>query len=225
MEYCIAEMNAWQRGKHNSSASKPSVDIVLTEEISQWENKYCSGMPWDLYLVHVLNQKAGSIPLSIAFLLSSPALLRCYVGVSLAAAENCPSGLIVLGKNSKGTVVNPLVLNNPYYLHCLSISDLFKPLKRPSSFSLGDLLVLLIIPAVLFGLLILLFHLEEKTGWRIFFMLPILSWIAIAIDYLQNNMLNILPCYRKVFRYNRLFKSLRDKVIEVEDCKEFHILY
>lgn len=224
-EYYEAEMTAWIKGFHSSKEKRPSYDKEIEIELKSWTAKlFQEGENLDDKIRSLLQAKEGSCPLPIAATLSNPCLLRNYVGIDIGEANNCSAALIKLSPK-RTNVKNPIVLSNPYYKLCESIlSDSYSPPKKVIGFSLLDALVLLVIPALLLGISLLLFRLESSTFWRIFFLLPVVCWISLGIEFLDNNFYNIFPYIHRLEKYNARYKSFRDSVIKQENRKEFHIL-
>ena len=224
-EYYEAEMTAWIKGFHSSKEKRPSYDKEIEIELKSWTAKlFQEGENLDDKIRSLLQAKEGSCPLPIAATLSNPCLLRNYVGIDIGEANNCSAALIKLSPK-RTNVKNPIVLSNPYYKLCESIlSDSYSPPKKVIGFSLLDALVLLVIPALLLGISLLLFRLESSTFWRIFFLLPVVCWISLGIEFLDNNFYNIFPYIHRLEKYNARYKAFRDSVIKQENRKEFHIL-
>lgn len=224
-EYYEAEMTAWIKGYHSSKEKRPSYDKEIEIELKSWAAKlFQEGENLDDKIRSLLQANEGSCPLPIAATLSNPCLLRNYVGINIGEANNCSAALIKLSPK-RTNVKNPIILSNPYYQFCESIlSDSYSPPKKVIGFSILDALVLLVIPALLLGMSLLLFRLESSTFWRIFFLLPVVCWVSLGIEFLDNNFYNIFPYIHRLEKYNSRYKSFRDSVIKQENRKEFHIL-
>ncbi len=224
-EYYEAEMTAWIKGYHSSKEKRPSYDKEIEIELKSWAAKlFQEGENLDDKIRSLLQANEGSCPLPIAATLSNPCLLRNYVGINIGEANNCSAALIKLSPK-RTNVKNPIILSNPYYQFCESIlSDSYSPPKKVIGFSILDALVLLVIPALLFGMSLLLFRLESSTFWRIFFLMPVVCWVSLGIEFLDNNFYNIFPYIHRLEKYNSRYKSFRDSVIKQENRKEFHIL-
>ena len=224
LNYYVIAMEAWQKGSNISAKKRPSLDKELTKEISGWEQLLSEGATFDEYLTAMVARGDGICPLPIAALLSNPCLLRNYVGINIGIADNCPEAIIQL-KLTKDTVKNPLVLGNEYFTYCKSIiENEYVPPKRVRGFGLLEILILLVIPSLFFGLTILLFKVEHSTFWRIFFMLPVLCWTGLGIEYLKNNYYRFFPYVARVNSYNSEYERFQSGIKKAENKANFHIL-
>lgn len=225
LEYYIAELSAWKDGKNDSKYHEPSIIQIISDEIKTWPSKFGEKKAsWNDFIRSMLNKSQGSIRIPVATLLSDPCLLRNYVGINFGEANNCSDALIDIADRSR-QITNPLVLRNSYYIHCKNILETkYNPPKEPSNFSIGDLLVLLIIPAICFLLLLLVFSIEENTGWRIFFMIPTLCWIGLGIEYLENHFISIFPYAKRISKYNRAYEIFKESIKTAENYQEIHLL-
>lgn len=222
--YLVAEMEAWQKGWHNSSYRKPSVAQILEAELLSWPKRlFGASMSWSEFITRELGKKKGHIYLASATVLGDPCLLRNFVGINLTMAATCPAALIDM-PSTYGSIKNPLVLNNVYFRHCKRVNETYSMPSVPWRFNLWDLLVLLFLPAVFFGLLMLIFHIESSTLWRIFFMVPSLCWIALGIEYLETNYRRFFPYVKRLEAYNASCYRSRKAIMEAEDCREVHII-
>lgn len=225
MHYCIEEMEAWIRGKHNSNAVRPSIERELSLEFKSWSDKLGHrNSSFDDMINRSIYRSSGRIAIPIATILTDPCLLRNYVGISIGEADNCPRALINLN-TKKNSNLNRLVKNNPYYLHCKKIlNNEYRPPRNRVGFSIGDLIMLMLLPAALFGALLLLFHWEQSTLWRIFFLFPIFCWVGLGIEAIEKDFDKYFPYVSRLQKYNDSFEEFRRQIIEKENCKEFHIL-
>lgn len=225
MHYCIEEMKSWKKGKHSSKETYPSIEKELSQELASWPEKLGLGnLSFNDMISQAMCCSSGNIPVPVATILVDPCLLRNYVGIKIGEAENCSCALISLNSlQDRG--LNNLVRNNPYYLHCENIlKNECRPPKHEIGFSLGDLIKLLLLPAALFGVLLLMFHWEHSTLWRIFFMIPIFCWVGLGIEVIEENFDDYFPYVSRLQKYNESFGQFRKQIIEKENCKEFHIL-
>lgn len=222
--YYIRSMEAWSKGKNVSTKKRPSIEKELSLEISGWDKLLPEGTTWDKYLVALLNKTEGPCPLPVAALLSNPCLLRNYIGINIGIADNCPGALIQL-QPRKQAITNPLVTSNPYFIHCKDIiAKDYNPPQKKRGFGIEDLLLLLIIPAAFFGLTILVFKLESSIFWRVFWMLPIMCWTGLGIEYLDNNYYRLFPFASRQMQNDSENEIFRKSIIKAENKADFHIL-
>lgn len=225
MEYCIAEMKSWQSGQHDSSMSQPSVEDLISEELSSWPAKLGQGKTsWNEFVRKELKITSGEIPVPVASLFLNPCLLRNYVGVNFREVDSCPSGLIDISTFSNSRHI-PLVDKNPYYLNCVDVyKTKYCPPRHVSGFGLIDMILLLILPLAFFGVLVWVFHVESSTFWRIFWILPILCWLGLGIEAVEQNFDSFFPYVRRKKRYFDEVKKYREKLTGMENMRECHIL-
>lgn len=225
MLYCIKEMEAWKIGKHNSIQTPPSILQELSQELSSWPGRLgFQDESFDEMVTKAMYCSSGEIPIPLATVMADHCLLRNFVGIKIGGADNCAHALIDLNSRQI-TDLNEIVKNNPYFLHCEKIfKDEWRSPKVPLGFGIGDLIMLLLIPAALFGVLLLLFHWEHSTFWRIFFLVPIFCWVGLGIEAIEENFDGYFPYVSRIQEYNKTFKQLRDKILKKENCKEFHVL-
>lgn len=224
-KYCIEEMKAWKKGKHNSCMAQPSIDRELTEEFSSWPSKFGRKEDtWDSMMMNAVHTTSGEMPVPMVAVLSDPCLLRNYVGVSIGESGNCPDAIIRVN-DSKSENINPVVAANGYYLHCRNIfeNDYVAPHKA-SGFGIVDLIKLMLLPLAYFAALILLFHIEHSTFWRIFFQIPLLCWLGLGIEWIGQHYDDYFPYVSKLLRYNESMNDFRKEIIAKENCKQFHII-
>lgn len=225
MKYCIDEMTAWREGKHNSSTPQSSIEYEITYELEDWPSKLGHGnATWDSLMLDAMKMDPSEkCPIPIVFILSDPCLFRSYIGINIGKANNCPNALIDF--NNSAEKYNSFVTKNPYYLHCRSIfQNEYKLPARCHGFGLLDLLLLLVLPAALFGILVLIFKIESATIWRIFFMVPAFCWLGLGIEKIEQNFDNFFPYIKRVKTYNRKLQEFEREIINKENCKEFHII-
>lgn len=225
MKYCIEEMRAWKRGKHNSSMAQPSIERELTEEFSSWPSKFGRKEDsWDSMMMNAVHTTSGEMPIPVVTVLSDPCLLRNYVGVSIGESGNCPDAIIRVD-DSKSENINPIVTSNGYYLHCKNIfeNDYVAP-RKAAGFGIVDFIKLMLLPLAFFVTLILLFHIEHSTFWRIFFQIPLLCWLGLGIEWIEQHYDDYFPYVSKLLRYNESMKDFRKGIIAKENCKQFHII-
>jgi len=225
MLYCIEEMKAWKKGKHNSIQVPPSIVHELSQEFSSWPDRLgFQDASFDDMVTKAMYCSSGEIPIPLATVMADPCLLRNFVGIKIGGADNCAHALIDLDSRQIGDL-NDIVKNNPYFLHCEKIfKDEWRPPKAPVGFGIGDLILLLLLPAALFGVLLLLFHWEHSTFWRIFFLVPVFCWVGLGIEAIEENFDEYFPYVSRIQEYNNTFKKLREQILQKENCKEFHVL-
>ena len=224
MDYYITSMEAWEKGKNPASRKRPSLENELSKELSSWDKIIPESTSWEGYINMLASQANGSCPLPVAALLSNPCLLRNYVGINIGTADNCPAAMIRLTPGKEGAA-NPLITNNPYYLHCQDIlKNDYQPPRKRRGFGIEDFLILLAIPAVFFGLTVLDFKLEHSTFWRVFWMLPILCWTGLGIEFLDNNIERLFPFISRQEDYDAENREFQQSVRRAEDKADFHLL-
>lgn len=225
MEYFAAEMEAWEIGENDSGMSAPNIVKEFDAEIRGWGAKLVPGT-WTLddFLLEKMKRADGEIPVPIATLLADPCLFRHFIGINFGKAGNCPSALIDFSGNTD-FVKNPLVLGNIYYQHCQKVMDeKYRPPRKPAKFNLFDLMVLMVMPAIFFGLLFLIFKVEQSTGWRIFFMIPALCWTGCGIEYLESNYERFFPYVSRLSNYNNRYSKFKTDILDAENCQEVHVI-
>lgn len=225
MKYCIEEMRARKRGRHNSSMAQPSIDRELTEEFSSWPSKFGrKDDTWDSIMTNAVHTTSGEMPIPMVAVLSDPCLLRNYVGINIGESNNCPNAIIQID-DVKSEGLNPIVTSNGYYLHCKNIfeNDYVAPHKAPG-FGIVDFIKLMLLPLAFFGALMLLFHIEHSTFWRIFFQIPLLCWLGLGIEWIEQHYDDYFPYVSKLLRYNESMKDFRKDILAKENCKQFHII-
>ncbi len=225
LKYCIEEMKAWKGGRHNSNMPQPSIDRELTEEFSTWPSKFGrKDDSWDSIVSEAVHSTSGEMQIPMVALLSDPCLLRNYVGVSIGESGNCPDAIIKIA-DVRSENINPAVKNNVYYLHCRNIFE-NEYAAPPEVYGFGpvDLIKLLLLPAAFFGALVFLFHVEQSTFWRIFFLIPLLCWVGLGIESIEQHFDTFFPYVSKISRYNESMTAFRQDIIAKENCKEFHII-
>lgn len=225
MRYCIEEMRAWKRGKHNSGMTQPSIDRELTEEFSSWPSKFGrKDESWDSIMADAVRVTSGEMPIPIVTVLSDPCLLRNYVGISIGESGNCPDAILRIDEVEPENI-NPVVAANGYYLHCRNIfeNDYVAPHRAPG-FGVVDFIKLMLLPLAYFVALILLLHIEHSTFWRIFFQIPLLCWLGLGIEWIEQHYDDYFPYVSELLRYNESMKEFRNNIIAKENCKQFHII-
>lgn len=225
MKYCIEEMKAWKEGRHNSSMTQPSIDGELTEEFSTWPSKFGrKDDTWDSIVSEAIHSTSGEMPIPMVAVLSDPCLLRNYVGISIGESGNCPDAIIKIG-DVRTEDINPAVRSNVYFLHCKNIFDK-EYVAPPVAHGFGpvDLIKLLLLPVAFFGALVLLFHVEQSTFWRIFLLIPLLCWLGLGIESIEQHYDTYFPYVSRLSRYNKSMNDFKDSIIAKENCKEFHII-
>lgn len=225
MKYCIGEMKAWKRGKHNSGMSQPSVDRELAEEFSSWPAIFGSkDDTWDSMMANAVRMTSGEMPIPIVTVLSDPCLLRNYIGISIGESGNCPDAILRIDEVEPENI-NPVVTGNGYYIHCRNIfkNDYVAPHKAPG-FGVVDFIKLMLLPIAYFVALILLFQIEHSTFWRIFFQIPLLCWLGLGIEWIEQHYDDYFPYISKLEGYNESMKDFRENIISKENCKQFHII-
>ena len=224
LDYYVHVLDSWKHGTAISTKNRPSLEKELAKEISSWQRLLPTDTSMDSFLLSMVNSTVGSCPLPVAALLANPCLLRNYVGINIGVADNCPSAIIRLSP-AKVLVKNPLVLGNNYYIHCMNILDNnYCPPKSVRGFGLIDILILLVVPVLFFGLTVLLSKLEHSLLWRFFLMLPIICWTALGIEYLDKHRYHIFPYFARVNSYNASYEAFRASVKKAENQAVFHIL-
>lgn len=225
MNYCIAEMKAWLEGKHDSNVPHPILDDVISDEIITWPSKLGEkDQSWNEMIEKELSKKDGEIQIPMATLLSNPALMRNYIGISIGDADNCP-GAILRIDDSSGLIKNPLANDNAYYQHCLHIyKDEYHQPKKPRGFGVDDFLLLLVLPFVFGGLSYLIFVIEKASFWRIFFLLPLTCWLGLGIEWVENNFNDVFPFVNRRIEYERKYNNFRNELLRKENCKEYNVL-
>lgn len=225
MKYCIEEMKAWKEGRHNSSMTQPSIDGEMTEEFSTWPSKFGrKDDTWDSIVSEAIHSTSGEMPIPMAAVLSDPCLLRNYVGISIGESGNCPDAIIKIG-DVRTEDINPVVRSNVYFLHCKNIFDK-EYVAPPVAHGFGpvDLMKLLLLPVAFFGALVLLFHVEQSTFWRIFLLIPLLCWLGLGIESIEQHYDTYFPYVSRLSRYNESMNDFKQSIIAKENCKEFHII-
>ncbi len=225
VSYCIEEMKAWINGKQDSGLPYPSVCGLLASEFGTWPERLgCPDKSWDGLMSEAIDQGQGEIPLPVLTVLADPCLTRNFVGVNIGESDNCPDALIRIdGKNRH--CANPIADGNLYLEHCRHVfeNDYHSPESAPG-FGLLDLVVLLALPAVFFGVLCLIFHLESSAFWRIVFIVPSLCWLGLGIEYYEQNYDRVFPYVRRIDAYNTKIRGFRKMIASKGDCKEFHVI-
>ena len=225
MKYCIEEMRAWKRGKHNSGMAQPSIDRELTEEFSSWPSRFGrKDDAWDSIMADAVHTTSGEMPIPIVTILSDSCLLRNYVGISIGESGNCPDAIIRID-DVKSENINPVVAANGYYLHCRNIfeNDYVAP-HKVSGFGIVDFMKLMLLPLAYFVSLTLLFHIEHSTFWRIFFQIPLLCWLGLGIELIEQHYDDYFPYVSRLKRYNESMNKFRENIMAKENCKQFHII-
>ncbi len=225
MKYCIEEMKSWKEGKHDSNMARPSIDRELTDEFSTWPSKFGrKDDTWDSIVSEAIHSTSGEMPIPMVAVLSDPCLLRNYVGVSIGESGNCPDAIIKIS-DVRSEKINPAVKNNVYYLHCRNIfENEYAAPPEVNGFGPVDLIKLLLLPAAFFCVLVFLFHVEQSTAWRIFFLIPLLCWVGLGIESIEQHFDTFFPYVSKISRYNESMTAFRQGIIANENCKEFHII-
>ena len=90
--------------------------------------------------------------------------------------------------------------------------------------SLLDYLIILSVPVTFFLILVLIFHIESSTFWKIFFILPTLCWLGFVIDLLETQYDKVFPYVKRIKKYNSEVDNFMKDVKKMEDCKEYHII-
>lgn len=226
MEYCIAEMEAWKKDKNDSSMACPSIYSELCGELETWTGKLGDkDKGWRDLMKNAMFAKQGKLPIPIVSVLTSPCLLRSFVGINIGEAENCPEGIIQLS-GSNIPDYNRLVTSNPYYIHCVDVySNKYNPPHKPIGFDVTDCVKLLLIPIAFFAALLLLFHIEASGFWRIFFMIPLLCWVGLGIESIENHYESYFPYVNRIRNYNSRFAEFHKEINKAEDNnQDFHII-
>ncbi len=226
MEYCISEMEAWEEGKNDSSMTCPSIYGELCRELETWTGKLgCKDKDWQDLIKNAMLTQQGQLPIPIVSVLTSPCLLRSFVGINIGEAENCPDGIIQLS-GAKIPDYNRLVTTNPYYIHCMDVySNNYNPPHKPIGFDVTDCVKLLLIPIAFFVALLLLFHIEAGGFWRIFFMIPLLCWVGLGIESIENDYESYFPYVNRIRNYNSRFAEFHKEINKTEDdSQDFHII-
>lgn len=225
MKYCIEEMKAWKKGKHNSCMAQPSIDRELTEEFSSWPSRFGrKDDAWDSIMADAVHTTSGEMPVPIVTILSDHCLLRNYVGICIGESGNCPDAIIRID-DVKSENINPVVAANGYYLHCRNIfeKDYVAPHKA-SGFGIVDFIKLMLLPLAYFASLTFLFHIEHSTFWRIFFQIPLLCWLGLGIELIEQHYDDYFPYVSRLKRYNESMNEFRKNIMAKENCKQFHII-
>lgn len=224
MQYCIDEMHAWSQGKHGSGLSAPSIQKLIEKEFALWPNRlgYKKGA-WNALMIDALNQEKGKIPVPVVMVISDPCLMRHFIGVNIGESDNCPDALISL-HDENFTCPNPLAAENLYLVHCKNILSNTYPPKDVMGVSLLDYLIILSVPVTFFLILVLIFHIESSTFWKIFFILPTLCWLGFVIDLLETQYDKVFPYVKRIKKYNSEVDNFMKDVKKMEDCKEYHII-
>lgn len=248
-EYCIGEMKEWLAAADVAEADETGaeedeeeeyeeeegyddeeervIDVidVLENEFSTWSSRlYGSQEEWDEMVSRVLYQREGEMPLPLGFVLAHPAIFRNFVGINIGMAYNCPNALIELTAVKRNTL-NPLIMQNPYYQHCIYIySTQYELPEAPSGFDFRDVLTILLPPIVYFMFLFLILHFVSSGFWRVFLIVP----LSIAVGNYEYQMVDnydgSFPYARRAMEYRKRMGELRASMAMYENVEDAHLI-
>ena len=213
IEFVLAEMDAWKRGKDDSGYQQHTIRDYIEMELMKWPGKIGKCMDWDQFIVKQMESEETIIPIQTAFLFSEPALVSRYVGVTLEDYENCKGGHIAITPDEiclGGRAVQPLLEKNSYIKDCKEIVEKYHTDPAPKvKFSWVDMLIMILFPAAICYCGIQISIEFQSWFWRILFGLVSAFLIFLLLgsfDYFSNKDLK----YKKVGLdlYQRLIEGL-----------------
>ena len=184
LDYVVAEMKAWLKGKQESGLPRPDVNRIIDVELMTWPKRLAmtqdDGSDWDDMLSEFIQSPRKSYPYPIYLMFSDPYMLRNYVGLDIQAASNVTEPLLTLdyreeqkmtrtGLSMPATPTQPqqtqdvsipvlhILKQNPYYQDCVRmLEDSHVP--SPKGFGWKDGLIMGIYITVLLVLAILIWQ-------------------------------------------------------------------
>ena len=210
IDYIIAEMKAWQLGKHDSNFVKHSFRTILEAELKSWPKKLSgSDTDWDKFIRTYLECKTDVFPIGIATILSDPALFSNYVGIDLCPVKTCDTALL---SSDGGVLTLPalpasrFIEKNQYYVDCReNLEENFNPPAYPKGFGADD--VLFIAAPVLFAFMISFTAFTLSPGWFVRGVAILLSGVVV---YYASGW--YLPCEKRYQRYSTQYDEMVDKI-------------
>ena len=210
IDYIIAEMKAWQVGKHDSNSVKHSIRYILEAELKSWPKKLCgSDTDWDTFIQAYLESKTDAFPIGIATVFSDPALLGNYVGIDLCPVTTCDTALLCSADGALTLPTLPasrIIEKNPYYIDCReNLETNFNPPAYPKGFGADD--VLFIAAPVLFAFLVSFAGFTLFPGWFARGLALLLSGVVV---YYASGW--VLPCEKRYQNYSTQYDEMVNNI-------------
>ena len=213
-------LNAWLNGDEVKKKIKMvPYEVILEKEMATWPSAIGKFDDWDSFLDNQLTPGHTRYSLPVAFLFSNPTLLSRYVGVKLIFTDFCENGQIVLGDKDDASTYQHInyLQENEYYKDCVKIASETELPTTPSSFSLLDIVVLLIVPVILFFCVLLLFSIFHAGFWKVLFSI---IFICVFTYLNQDNYFfylirKLMPLKINTEKYNKaideIFSEIKEK--------------
>lgn len=229
LDYVVAEMQAWLKGKQESNMTRPDINRIIDEELMSWpkrlETTLDDGSDWDDMMSEFISQPRKSYPYPIYLMLSDPYMLRTYIGLDIQSATNVNEPLVQLEYKEEEKMIRPAVTvpggltteasapqvsipaqhileQNDYYNDCVRmLEDSHVP--RPKGFGWRDGLIM----TIYIGILLLLAWLVWQTGGIVFILLTMLYCVTIPFTVLP--VTENLPYVKEEIRYENMLERIK----------------
>ena len=232
LDYVVAEMQAWLKGKQESNMQRPDVNRIIDEELMSWpkrlETTLDDGSDWDDMMSEFVSQPRKSYPYPIYLMLSDPYMLRTYVGLDIQSATNVSEPLISLEYQEEERLVRSLTIEpgdstsqisdtkpqpvsisaqhileqNPYYQDCMRMLE-DSHVPSPKGFGWRDGLIM----TIYVGVLLLLAWLVWQTNGIVFVLLTMLYCVTIPFTVLP--VTENLPYVKEEIRYEEMLERIK----------------